>query len=173
MTPLRRVLVAPLNYDGPQEGQLHAFRGIFGVDDVLEFDYMAEQRRGLDDDAVTRRFVDAARGFRPDWIWMQFHGTEVPRPWGVTEIRRDLPACAVTQWMGDARPVPPPALVAMCHATHATFVSNAGQVPLYLAAGAPRAAYVQVGLDWAAHVLGLPEWTPPFRVPEVVFVGHH
>jgi hypothetical protein len=170
---IRRILIAPLNYDHPQEGQLHAFCGIFGPDNVLEFDYMAQQRAGHSNDVITSKFVDVARKFKPDWIWMQVQGTDVLQPWGVVQIQKQLPTCAVTHWMGDARLVLPPDLQAMCRATHATFVSSVGQLPLYRAAGARRTAYVQIGLDWAEDVLGLPEWTPPFRVPEVVFLGSH
>ena len=170
---VRRVLVAPLNYDHPQQGQLHAFRGIFGPYRVLEFDYLARHRALGDKDAVTAEFVEAAARFRPDWIWLQVQGTDVLQPWGVRRVREALPRCAVTHWTGDARLVLPPDLRAMCRATHATLVSSVGQLPLYRRAGAPRAAYLQIGLDWEEDVLGLPDWTPPFRVPDVVFIGSH
>jgi glycosyltransferase involved in cell wall biosynthesis len=77
----------------------------------------------------------------------------------------------VTHWTGDARPSVSPYLASICKATHVTFASSFGGLEQFKAAGARRAEYLQIGLDWAEDVMGEPDWVPPFRVPDVVFVG--
>jgi hypothetical protein len=54
-----------------------------------------------------------------------------------------------------------------------TFNSSVGQATLFRQAGASEVQYCQIGVDWEEDVLGLPKWTPPFRVPEVVLCGNY
>lgn len=166
---IAKVMVAPLNYSHLQDGQYWAFGQVFG-DEVQHFDYMGMSRAGLSNHEITKRFVDTARLFQPDWIWLQVQGSDVIQPWGINEIKQQQPKCLVTHWMGDARTSVPHDLATMCQVTDATLISSVGQIPLYRNY-AKRVEYVQIGLDWHEDVLGEPPWTPPFRVPDVVFCG--
>lgn len=172
--PIERVMVAPLNYSHVQWGQISAFDKVFESGDagkVWAFDFMAMTRAGHVLDYINRDFTERAIHLKPDWIWLQVQGANVIQPWAIERIKQALPKCLITHWMGDCRLTIPPDLAAMCAITHATLLSNVGQLGVYRRAGAPRAHYVQIGLDWEEDVLGLPEWTPPFNVPAVVFCG--
>lgn len=169
---IKRVLVAPLNYSHKQNGQLHAFREVFGRlgAEVREFDFMALDRCGV---AAGEALLTEAKDFQPDWIWLQVQGSGVISGTTVERIRAALPRCFISHWMGDCRLEVPEDLAALCRATHATLISSVGQIPLYQKTGAARVHYVQIGLDWVEDVLGEPDWTPPFRVPDIVFCGGH
>lgn len=170
---IRRALLLTINADHPQTGMLRAFREVLGDANVAEYDYLAERRRGVGADEVNRRFVALAKGFSPDWVWLQLQETGVISPGAISEVRRALPGCVVSHWMGDCRVSVGPYLRGICAATDLTLVSNVGQLPMYRAAGAREARYLQIGLDWDEDVLGLPPWEPRFRVPDVVFCGGH
>jgi hypothetical protein len=169
-----RVLVAPLNYDHPQVGQLEAFNAVFGPSSVGELDYMRigndrrARRSGTADDVFYRRTMD----FRPDWLWLQFQDSQKISGECLGMIRRDLPHCAITHWTGDLRPQVSNYLASICKETHITFCSSVGQIPMFEAAGAPKALYLQIGLD-ESEDLNAPQQDPPFTVPDVVFCGNH
>lgn len=168
---IQRVLVAPLNYSHRQRGQVEAFLQVFGAPNVREFDFMAIHRQGDNPNAA---LLAAAQEFRPDWIWLQVQGADILHATTIGAIRLALPHCLITHWMGDLRWELSEGLAQMCKVTHATLLSNqdGAQHDLYRRAGAPRTAYVQIGLD--PEDLEPPgSWTPPFRVPEVVFCGGH
>lgn len=169
---IRRVLLADINYDHPQKGMLHAFQGIFGRENVSEYDYLERQRRLKDTDKVNAEFKRQAIEFRPDWIWLQLQNTDVITAKTLWEIRGALPECVVSHWMGDARPDVKSYLASICKATHITFLASIGHIPLYEKAGAPEVQYLQIGLDWEEDILQVPEWKPPFEVPPVVFIGN-
>lgn len=171
MTPIQRVLVAPLNYSHRQAGQIQAFKNVFGAENVAEFDYMGRSRNGESPRDITATLVEVAMKFQPDWIWLQVQGSDVIQAHGITLVRKYLPHCLVTHWMGDARTSVPRDLAEMCRVTHATLISSVGQLDMYRAVGATRAHYVQIGLDEDEDVHGIPPWEPPFAVPDVVFCG--
>lgn len=170
MTRIEKVLVVPLNYSHYQKGQCDGFYKVFeGA--IEEFDYMGLARDSFAVSRINERFLELATRYQPDWIWLQVQGSDILQPWAIGRIKEALPKCLITHWMGDCRTTIPPDLQAICQVTHATLLSNVGQLDLYRFAGAPRAHYVQIGLDWDEDVLGLPEWKPPFNVPAVVFCG--
>jgi glycosyltransferase involved in cell wall biosynthesis len=163
-----RVLVLPLDDDHYQRGQVEAFRKIFG-EQVGYLNWVAAHREGWNVDAF---ILEEALRFKPDWIWIQAQGAEAfPTQWIVT-VRKELPHCFITHWMGDCRPRITPRLAYLCRVTDATLISSVGQIPLYQATGAPRVEYVQVGLDPEDLGDG-PVWEPPFRVPDIVFCGNY
>ena len=187
---IEKVMVVPLNYSHRQEGQIQAFEQIFGYRNTRTmFDYMQMQRRGLSPHAITEEFVRYVLTDEPvDWIWMQLQDSNVIQPWGIQKIKEARPETFITHWMGDLRTEVSEYLQAICKITDATLISNAGQFKMYIDAGARRVEYVQIGLDWDSDVLGLTwnhwidpningmgmkqlRWEPPFRVPEVVFIG--
>jgi hypothetical protein len=178
---IRDVLVCPLNYDHQQRGLLQAFRGIFGDDCATTFDYLELWRTGAcPPDRINAALVDEARGHRygplrdqpPDWIWLQLQETEIITAETLLRIREARPKTVITHWTGDMRTEVSPYLASICKATHATLASSTGQLAAFRAAGAPRAEYLQIGLDWEEDVQGLPAWEPRFRVPDVVFCGN-
>lgn len=178
---IHRVLLCPINYDHPQRGLEQAVRGIFGVDNVAVLDYLDLARRGVvSEEFINNQLVcDATSRERPgrlpepDWIWLQAQETNVLRADTLWRIRALRPQTVITHWTGDMRTAVSPYLASICKATHATLASSTGQLPAFLAAGAPRAEYLQIGLDWDEDVIGLPTWEPPFRVPEVIFCGNY
>jgi hypothetical protein len=167
------VLVAPLNYDHEQRGLLQAFRGVFGEGATCTFDYLGLQRRGQSADVINQSFVSTAVAARPEWIWLQLQDTQVISAEAIRAVRTALPRTVITHWTGDCRPSVSAYLGSICRATHLTLVSSVGQLPMFREAGAEAARYLQIGLDWEEDVLGLPDWTPPFRVPDVVFCGNY
>jgi glycosyl transferase family 1 len=170
---IRRILMATLNYDHPQNGMIAAFKGMFGKDSVYHYDYLQRIRDGVDAIHVNGELRQAAIDFQPDWAWLQLQNTGVITVDTVRAIRSSCPRCVVSHWSGDVRPSVGDYFASICSASHITFAANVGQLPMYLAAGAPRVAYLAHGLDWTEDVLGLPDWEPPFRVPQVVFIGNH
>lgn len=169
MTRISRVLVAPLNYSHRQRGQVEAFQAIFGGDSVSEFDWYAVVKKGGNPAAALR---DHARSWKPDWIWLQVQDSQEFSAFHIRQLRAELPQCFITHWMGDCRATVSPHLSELCQATHATLLSNAGQHGMYYNAGAARVHYVQIGLD-PEDLPGAPDWVPPFRVPDVVFIGNY
>lgn len=170
---IHKTLVAPLNYDHPQRGLLHAFRGVLGEGAAQSFDYLELQRQGQSTDAINRHFVEVAVTTRPDWIWLHLQDTGVITAEAILAVRAALPRTVITHWTGDCRPSVSEYLSSICRATHLTLISSVGQVPMFREAGAETVLYLQIGLDWEEDVLGLPSWTPPFRVPDVVFCGNY
>lgn len=173
-----RVLVLPLNYDHPQLGMISAFQHAFGSRNVDVFDYLAVYRglgekpelRGLVDDG----FLARVRTFQPDWIFAQLQETDVISPAALAAARHAGGQRAyVTHWTGDYRPQLMPYTCEVSRACDLTMASSRGQLVDFTKAGSPDVMYVQIGLDWDEDVLGLPPWTPPFAVPEVVFLGNH
>jgi spore maturation protein CgeB len=164
---INRVLVAPLNYSHRQVGQIEAFRRVFGDLNVLEVDWWREVQLGNNPGAV---LVEAARVFKPDWVWLQIQGSDSFPPVSLDRLREAVPGCYVTHWMGDCRAKVPDTLADICRRTHATLISNVGQGDMYKKAGAPRVHYVQIGLDPEDLVDTGP---PPFKVPDVVFIGNY
>jgi len=170
---IRSVLMSTINSDHPQTGMLHAFAGVFGAGHVHDFDYLQRQREGADHARVNVEFYERARELQPDWIWLQLQDTNVLTPDTLLRVREACPRTVVTHWTGDCRPVVSPYLSSICRATHVTFVSSVGQLPLFREAGAHEAYYLQIGVDWHEDVIGDPAWEPPFRVPDVVFCGNY
>lgn len=166
-----RILLATINYDHPQNGMLQAFRGIFGGENVYSFDYLERQRQGVLLENINSQFYKNALELNPDWIFLQLQDTNVITAETILKLRIALPNCVISHWTGDARPSISPYLASICEATSLTLVSSTGQLDDYKSAGAQVAKYLQIGVDWEEDVLGIPDWTPPFRVPEVVFIG--
>jgi hypothetical protein len=168
---INRVLVAPLNYSHRQRGQVEAFREVFGKDNVREFDFMAIHRQG---DNPNTRLIACALEFKPDWIWLQVQGVDVIHGTTIERIKREMPRCLITHWMGDLRLEVAPGLADICKTTHVTLLSNADktQYEMYRKAGAREVAYLQIGLD-PEDILTTRgnDWDPPFEVPDVVFCG--
>lgn len=169
---IRKVFLATLNYDHPQTGMSRAFAGVFGSGNVAEYDYYQAHRAGKPIQVVTSEFIAAAKAFQPDWIWMQVQGSGVISAPGVEEVKKALPRCVISHWMGDLRTHVDAYLTSICRATHLTLISNRGQYDLFRSAGAPEVRYCQIGLDWDEDIIGLP-WVPPFPVPDVVLCGNH
>lgn len=170
---IRRVLLSNINADHQQLGQLRAFENIFGAENIVEYDYLELQRQGRSKSEINKGFIEVAREFSPDWIWLQVQECDVLQAATIMTVRNALPGCIVTHWMGDCREQVSPYLAAICRATHISLISNVGQIPMYLRAGGNDVRYLQIGLDWDEDVLGRPGWKPPFRVPEVVFCGNY
>lgn len=161
---IQRCLALTLNYDHPQNGQMAALRAL--VPDVVEIDYL-----NMPANEANAKVLEAAHHFRPDWIWAQLQETNVVSADTLREAKRICPTARVTHWTGDCRQEVSPYLSSICEATDTTLISSVGQLPMFRAAGAKDARYMQIGVDWEEDVLGLPEWIPPFKVPEVVFCG--
>lgn len=170
---ISRVLMATINADHPQVGMRKAFDELFGRDNVRDFDYLELQRHGKSTAAINQEFVAAAISHKPDWIWLQVQETNILKADTIQNLKKQLPSTVITHWMGDCRKSVPNYLASICKATDVTFVSNTGQLSMFLEAGAKRAEYCQIGLDYEEDVLGLPSWTPPFKVTDVVFCGNH
>jgi len=170
---IRRVLLSVINSSHPQRGLLQAFTGIFGPENVREYDFMEEVRRGKTIEAINQIFAKVAIDWRPDWIYLQVQDSEILRSESVLAIRSALPKCVVTHWTGDLRPAVSPYLSSFCKATHLTLISSVGQIPMFKEAGAKEVRYYQIAVDWDEDIQGIPVWSPPFRVPEVVLCGHY
>lgn len=162
-----RTLLATINYDHPQVGQRHAFSKVFGGENVRECDYLTLGKRGKDPNTELLRI---ASEWKPDWLWMQLQDTEGIGAHAIQKVRAACPRCVVTHWTGDLRPKISPYLSSICKATHATFCSSTGQIPMFQGVGAPHVEYLQIGLDWTEDVAA-PQRPPPFPVPDVVFCG--
>lgn len=168
---IERVLLATINADHPQRGMVDGFQKVFGVANVYNYDYLARERDGLPRLRIQAEIIAAAQEVRPDWMWLQLQDIGAIRAQTLHGIRQALPRTVLSHWMGDCRSSISPYLASICRATHLTLLSNVGQIGAFMAAGAARARYLQIGLDWEEDVLGQPPWEPPFRVPEVVFCG--
>jgi hypothetical protein len=167
---IRRVMIVPLS---PQCGYPLAFRGIWGAENVGEFDYLDLNRQSFPLHEINRLFIEKAKAFAPDWIFTQLQETNIIKPATITEIRSFLPKTVISTWTGDIRAQVPPYLASVCPAVHVVFISSLGHIPIYKAAGAAVCEYLQIGLDWNEDVLFKPDWSPPFRVPDVVFIGNN
>jgi len=163
--------MATLNSRRPQRGMEHAFRGIFGADNVAIYDPMERRRQRANDAAVTEEFVTIATAHRPDWIWLQVHDTGSIPPEAVMQVRKALPGCVITTFMGDFRDQVGVNMAAVVRVCHLTLISSQAQLQLFLDAGAPRVQYCPIAADWEEDILGEPDWEPNFRVPDVVFCG--
>lgn len=163
-----RILVGAIN---PEGGMTHGFRSIFGFENVRTFDHAGMVKGGIRRIDIAKRFVEVAQEHQPDWIWLQVHDRDTLLPEAVEQVREIFPQCVVTHFMGDYRPAIGELLEAMVKVCHLALVSNADQPQDFLEAGAPEAMYCPIAADWTEDILGLPDWEPPFRIPEVVFCG--
>lgn len=174
----KSVLLLPLNYDHVQHGMIQGFRQAFGTDAVTMFDFMCAKHRPLGPatrtvDQVDKDFVEYVGQRKPDLVFMQLQDSGVIAAGAIDEARLASPATVFAHWTGDYRPQVSAYLASICSATDITFASSVGQLPAFVDAGAREATYLQIGLDWDEDVLGLPAWTPPFTVPDIVFCGSH
>lgn len=170
---IKKILSATINADHPQLGMEDAFRAIYGAENVRVYDYLKRFRETNNKGIVNEEFARACAEFKPDWLWMQLQMTNVITPQTIEHIRGILPGCVISHWMGDLRSSVSPDLAALSCATDVTLISNAGQLDKFRELGAKVVEYCQIGLDWKEDVEGIPEWTPPFRVPPVVFCGNY
>lgn len=169
---IKKVLLATINYDHPQIGMERAFVEVFGRGNAASFDYLEMGRRGLDNGRINAEFRNAVLAYKPDWVWLQLQDTGVIQAGTITDIRRSLPSVVITHWTGDCRDQVSGYLASISKSAHVTFISSVGQLPLFRAAGAASAHYLQIGVDWDEDVMGIPSWTPPFRIPDVVFCAN-
>lgn len=167
---IKRVLSSSIDFDHPQLGMLYGFRKLFGAE-VSEFDYLQLEREKHSRPEINRMFVEAAVALQPDWIWLQLQDTNVLTAETIQEVRGRLPRCVVTHWTGDCRRNVSAYLSSICQATHLTFLSSVGQIPMFREAGAREAIYCQIGLDVQEDIEGMTPWRPSFGVPDVVFCG--
>lgn len=166
-----RVFLSTINYDHEQRGLIQAFAKTFGSGNTRHFDFLQEQRDGRSIEEINERFIAAACAWNPQWIFLQVQETGVLQASAIARIRQALPKCVISHWMGDCRVSVSPHLASICRQTHLTLISSVGQTGMYMAVGASEVRYLQIGLDWEEDVLGIPSWTPPFRVPDVLFCG--
>jgi len=150
---------------------IHAFKGIF--EQVSEFDFLERRRQKVPDNRINEELIGLASTFRPDFIFFQLQETGVIRAETISKIRTALPKTVVVHWMGDMRMTVPPYLASISKECHLTLASSVGQLPVFMAAGARKALYSQIGIDWNEDVTGIPEWVPPFRIPDVVFCASY
>jgi hypothetical protein len=177
---IQKVLAATINWDHPQKGFFAAMRSMFPR--VIDFDFLQLERQRQSRTQINHNFLQVVAQEKPDWIWLQIQHTETLTPETMLQVRQQHPTIVISHWMGDcdcwgsqndfSETGFSPSLAAMGKATHLTLVSNVGQLDKYRAAGAVDARYCQIGLDWEEDVLGLPNWAPSFRVPQVVFLGN-
>ena len=174
MMSIKKIFMATINADHPQKGMLHAFQGVFGKDNVYHYDYMQRMRdTNWGVEFVNREFLLQAKAFNPDWAWLQLQNTHIIAQTTLNRLREELPKCVVSHWMGDIRTEIGDYLSSVCRSTHLTLTSSVGYLPLYERAGAKEAKYLQIGLDWEEDIDGIPDWTPPFQVSEVIFIGNY
>lgn len=166
-----RVFLSTINFDHLQAGILHDFAKFFGTANIQHFDYLQEQRNGKSISEVNERFIMAARNWNPEWIFLQVQETNVLHAGSLARLKKILPKCVISHWMGDCRKTVSPYLASICREAHLSLISSVGQTGLFMEAGAKEVRYLQIGLDWEEDVLGIPPWTPPFRIPDVVFCG--
>ena len=150
---------------------LHDFAKVFGAGNIQHFDYLQEQRSGKSLGEINERFIMAARTWNPDWIFLQVQETNVIQAGTLARLKKILPKCVISHWMGDCRQTVSPYLASICREAHLSLISSVGQTGMFMAAGAKEVRYLQIGLDWEEDVIGNPPWTPPFRIPDVVFCG--
>lgn len=165
--------MATINSDHPQKGMIHAFESLFGRDSIRHYDYFQRQRDGLAVKDINAEFLKEAVSWNPDWMWLQLQNTEMISSETIDAVKKDLPRCLVSHWCGDVRPSVGPYFASICRSTHLTLVANVGYIPVYSQTGARDIVYMPHGLDWSEDVLGIPDWQPPFQVPEIVYCGNH
>lgn len=170
---VRRVFLSSINHDHPQKGLIDAFSKVFGQENVRHFDFLEEKRKGKSLHEVNRGFVRSAVEWNPDWIFTQFQESNVIQAAAIQEVKKLLRKCPFTTWMGDCRTSVSSYLTSVIKEVDLTMISSVGQIGMFLQAGARDVRYLQIGLDWDEDVMGLPSWTPPFDVPEVVFCGSY
>jgi hypothetical protein len=164
-------MIAALNYDHPQRGMIKAWADRF-PHNVREYDFLERQRNGLMIEDINVEFFDFARSYRPDLIFMQLQESGIIQAATLRQIREALPKTVLTHWMGDCRTQVGDYIASISRITHLSLLSNVGQIREYeYASGVGRTHYLQIGLDYDEDVMGIPNWTPPFRVPDVVFCG--
>ena len=165
---IRRVVAATITDQAPQRGMLSALRSLFGDSNVLELDFMTEASR-MPLERFNTWFASKCLSFRPDWLWLQAQDTGVVLPETLQILRRRMPGCVLSHWMGDAREQVSDYLTKVCQVAHLTLISSVGQIPMFQAVGAKRVEYLQVGFDLPES----PSVLVPFRVPDVVFCGNY
>jgi hypothetical protein len=170
---IRTVLLATINHDHPQAGIEHAFKGIFGSSNVEVFDYCELQRQGIPNPAINRMFLDLALLRKPDLVFMQLQETNIISAQTLLEMKSRMPYVTTVHWTGDMRRTITEYLSSICKATDLTLASSVGQLGAFREAGARRAEYMQIGVDFQEDLMGDPLWEPPFRVPDVVLCGNH
>jgi hypothetical protein len=168
---IHTVLVSTINHDHPQRGMEHAFRGIFK--NVDTFDFLDKKRKGVSVDIINRELLQRASAVKPDWIWFQLQESNVIKAETIREIRTRSPKTVISHWMGDCRLSVPPGLGEISKACHLTLVSNSGQIPLFQAAGASIARYLQVAVDWEEDLFPKTDHPLPFPVRDVAFCGNY
>lgn len=173
MASVKRVLMAAINADHPQTGMFYGFEKVFGAGNVANYDFLQLQRDGWDRPRLNNGLVEAAIKHQADWVWLQIQETNILDPDVANKIRARLPRCVVSHWTGDLRPRVGENMAGFCRTTDITFCSSTGQIPMFKSLGAKRAEYLQIGLDFLEDVQGIPEWTPPFRVPNAVFLANY
>jgi hypothetical protein len=175
---IRTVLLLPLNYTHLQAGMIQGFQQVFGAENVDVFDFMCAADRLIGaatrtPDQVRAVFIERVAETKPDLVFMQLQDTGVITAEAIIAARAASPDTVFVHWTGDYRPEVSKYLGSICCVTDVTFASSVGQLPAFVAMGAPEAVYLQIGVDWNQDVLGLPAWEPPFEVPEIVFCGNH
>lgn len=166
-----RIFLSTINFDHFQSGIVDAFSKVFGAQNIQHFDYLQEQRLGRGLPEINERFIAAARAWNPDFVFLQVQETNVLQAPTLGRLKKILPKCVVAHWMGDCRTTVSPYLASICREAHLTLISSVGQTGMFMEAGAKEVRYLQIGLDWNEDVLGIPDWTPPFHVPDVIFCG--
>lgn len=170
---VRRVFLSTLHADHIQLGMIKAFEGVFGPQ-AFHYDYLERTRETKRDlDLVNREFVENAIRWNPHWMWLQLQNTEVIRPESIEEVKSRLPTCVVTHWSGDVRDKVSGYFAGICRSAHLTLLANTGFLKMHEEAGARETMYVAHGVDWQEDILGIPDWEPPFKVPDVVYCGNH
>ena len=170
---IRRIFMATINADHPQQGMIQAFEGLFAAPRVFHFDYLQRIRDGKSKEAINAEFIEEAVRHKAHWMWLQLQNTNVIQSETLERIKKELPRCVISHWCGDVRPEVGDYFASICRASHLTLVANRGFMLKYSAAGAREVRYVPHGLDFSEDVLGLPDWTPPFTIPDVVYCGNH
>jgi hypothetical protein len=168
-----KVLMATINYDHPQIGMEKAFKEEFGADNVTIYDYFQKHRSGSNNKTIGGELLALADKIKPDWIWLQLQDTGIVEPEVLLKIKKLMPKCVITHWTGDARPVVGAYLASICKSTDYTFTSAEGLIKQFKDAGAKKAHYLQIGIDYDEDVLGIPPWTPSFPITDVVLCANY
>jgi hypothetical protein len=161
---INKVLLATINYDHPQSGMLKAFEGIFGKENVFDFDFLQLKRSGVTVHGINSMFINSVNRFNPDWIWLQVQNTKVISPAIIGSLRK--PGRVVTNWNGDLWESDKTYYNDVCNNCDISYSSGVRLDDIHL-------RYLQIGLDIEEDVLGLPDWEPDFNIPDVVFCGSY
>jgi len=170
---IRRVFMATISSENPQNGMEQAFFGVFGRQNVHSFDYMNKHRRAQSAGMINNDFLREITPFHPDWIWLQVQNTNVLTADTLQETRKLFPNAVFSHWMGDMRHEVSPYLASIAKATHLTLASSVGQLPDFLKAGAPRVEYCPIAIDWNDDAQGDSLWSGSPLRSDVVFVGSY